>query len=212
MSIRAIETVYAGHRFRSRLEARWAVFFDELGIEWQYEPEGYERDWNDGPIRYLPDFYLPATRTWVEVKGSDEQLSADLPRLITMCDWGSPIPGINESWDSTRGLLLLGQLPRIEAGRLPVHPILQHHKGVFVHAWQFYTRDLVRADGALGQMPVELGDEPWYDASCGHFQPIELDAALRYPSPQWAHLRPAVDNAYHAARQARFEHGQNGAR
>jgi hypothetical protein len=28
MTIQAIETVYRGHRFRSRLEARWAVFFD----------------------------------------------------------------------------------------------------------------------------------------------------------------------------------------
>ncbi len=38
----AIETHYAGCRFRSRLEARWAVFFDAIGIEWQYEPQGFE--------------------------------------------------------------------------------------------------------------------------------------------------------------------------
>lgn len=31
-TIKAIETSYAGCRFRSRLEARWAVFFDTLGI------------------------------------------------------------------------------------------------------------------------------------------------------------------------------------
>ena len=36
--IRAIETSYDGYRFRSRLEARWAVFFNEAGIEYQYEP------------------------------------------------------------------------------------------------------------------------------------------------------------------------------
>jgi hypothetical protein len=28
MSAKAIETHYKGYRFRSRLEARWAVFFD----------------------------------------------------------------------------------------------------------------------------------------------------------------------------------------
>ena len=39
-----VETLYAGHRFRSRLEARWAVFFDCLGIVWEYEPEGYALD------------------------------------------------------------------------------------------------------------------------------------------------------------------------
>lgn len=42
MNIKAIETVYRGYRFRSRLEARWAVFFDALGLEWEYEPEGFD--------------------------------------------------------------------------------------------------------------------------------------------------------------------------
>ena len=59
MMIKAIETEYNGYRFRSRLEARWAVFFDAAGIEYQYEPEGY--DLGDG-IWYLPDFWLPADR------------------------------------------------------------------------------------------------------------------------------------------------------
>lgn len=48
-----IETVYHGHRFRSRLEARWAVFFNALDIEWEYEPEGFTL--KDG-TNYLPDF------------------------------------------------------------------------------------------------------------------------------------------------------------
>ena len=56
MSITAIETRYKGYRFRSRLEARWAVFFDALNLRWEYEKEGYELP--DGG-RYLPDFWLP---------------------------------------------------------------------------------------------------------------------------------------------------------
>lgn len=51
--MKPIETHYNGYRFRSRLEARWAVFFDSLGVEYEYEPEGFELD--DG-TRYLPDF------------------------------------------------------------------------------------------------------------------------------------------------------------
>lgn len=54
--VKPIETYYKGYRFRSRLEARWAVFFDALGIEWEYEKEGYE--FEDG-TRYLPDFWIP---------------------------------------------------------------------------------------------------------------------------------------------------------
>lgn len=54
--IKAIETQYNGYLFRSRLEARWAVFFDAMGIKYDYEPEGFELE--DGS-RYLPDFFLP---------------------------------------------------------------------------------------------------------------------------------------------------------
>jgi hypothetical protein len=54
MTIKAIETKYNGYRFRSRLEARWAVFFDRLGIAYEYEAQGYLV--NGTP--YLPDFKL----------------------------------------------------------------------------------------------------------------------------------------------------------
>jgi len=82
-----IETVYKGYKFRSRLEARWAVFFDSLGIKWEYEKEGYKlkHGW------YLPDFWLlyqhkseyPNSGEWVEIKGQkitkkEEQLALDL--------------------------------------------------------------------------------------------------------------------------------------
>ena len=63
--IKAIETIYNGYRFRSRMEARWAVFFDTLGIEYQYELEGYELSNGEW---YLPDFYLHLNKMWVEVK------------------------------------------------------------------------------------------------------------------------------------------------
>ena len=45
--MKAIETEYDGYRFRSRLEARWAIVWNELGIDYLYEPEGLKV-----PIRY----------------------------------------------------------------------------------------------------------------------------------------------------------------
>lgn len=66
-SIKAIETLYNGIRFRSRLEARWAVFFDCLDIRYLYEHEGY----TDGRTRYLPDFFLPDLGCFVEIKPKD---------------------------------------------------------------------------------------------------------------------------------------------
>lgn len=62
---RAIETVYKGYRFRSRLEARWAVFLDGIGDHWEYEKEGYDL----GPAGwYLPDF---ASTGFIEIKPRD---------------------------------------------------------------------------------------------------------------------------------------------
>lgn len=63
--LKAIETLYDGCRFRSRLEARWAVFFNEANVPYEYEAEGYDM----GGVRYLPDFWLPEQRVFLEVKG-----------------------------------------------------------------------------------------------------------------------------------------------
>lgn len=50
MVVRAIPTDYNGVRFRSRLEAKWAAFFDRCEWRWDYEPSDYEG--------YIPDFCL----------------------------------------------------------------------------------------------------------------------------------------------------------
>jgi len=69
----AIPTDYNGMRFRSRLEARWAVFYDSLPMDYIYEEEGFALK----NVWYLPDFYLPAQDCYVEVKGpnpTDEEI------------------------------------------------------------------------------------------------------------------------------------------
>lgn len=81
--IKAIETYYKGYRFRSRLEARWAVFFDSIGIPYEYETEGYVLQ--DG-TKYLPDFYLPWFKAFVEIKrlNIDEDQEDDAKRKLQM--------------------------------------------------------------------------------------------------------------------------------
>lgn len=69
MELKAITTFYKGYKFRSRLEARWAVFFDEINVPWEYELEGFEL--KDGTF-YLPDFLLRDSGgipdLWLEVR------------------------------------------------------------------------------------------------------------------------------------------------
>lgn len=79
-SLSPIQTCYRGYRFRSRLEARWAVFFDACGVKWEYEPGGFVLS---NGVCYLPDFLLHDVVMWdresryvgdlyVEVKGKLE--------------------------------------------------------------------------------------------------------------------------------------------
>ena len=84
--MKAIETRYKGYRFRSRLEARWGVFFDALGLDWEYEPEGYDlgsAGW------YLPDFLIHfenQTCCWFEVKGK-KATKTDLEKAQSLADY-----------------------------------------------------------------------------------------------------------------------------
>jgi hypothetical protein len=62
--MKAINTHFDNLYFRSRLEARWAVYFNSLGIDYIYEMEGFEFD----GYKYLPDFYFPKYDFYGEVK------------------------------------------------------------------------------------------------------------------------------------------------
>jgi len=82
VSIKAIPTEYKGYQMRSRLEGRWAVFFDSLGIKWEYEAEGFDIDgtW------YLPDFKVTTDYgyiIWYEVKPTDQ---SDLSKFKKFSD------------------------------------------------------------------------------------------------------------------------------
>lgn len=62
--IQAIPTIYRGITFRSKLEAKWAVFFDALNWDWIYEHQYFKLSCGN----YLPDFYFPDFNTYAEVK------------------------------------------------------------------------------------------------------------------------------------------------
>lgn len=80
--ISAIPTQYNGVSFRSRLEARWAMFFDLVSLSWEYEPEAF----NDGKgTLYLPDFWLPEPELFVEIKPTVDCLSDAREKLMTAC-------------------------------------------------------------------------------------------------------------------------------
>jgi hypothetical protein len=68
----ALETIYGGVRFRSRLEARWAVYFDLIGLPWIYEPEGYGLKSGNYCPDFVTNFSYSNSNFFLEVKPNDQ--------------------------------------------------------------------------------------------------------------------------------------------
>lgn len=166
MQPRAIETRYQGYRFRSRTEARWAVFFDHLGLPWEYEPEGFELP---GGVRYLPDFKIGPF--WFEVK---------------------PVGG------STEKVKLFASQVDAFVFVLDGPPELQAYLG-----WHF-------SDGRLAEENIAFMPG-WSKYAPGYTSTGEADRR-RFPSGSFPEVLDDLRAAVNAARSARFEHGESGAR
>ena len=78
----SIRTTYKGIQFRSRLESNIAYFLDKLDIKWQYEPKSFLLSNGN---HYMPDFYLPELKTWVEAKGIIEMAKKQWRDYMTFC-------------------------------------------------------------------------------------------------------------------------------
>ena len=78
-NIKPIPTHYKGILFRSKLEARFAYFFDQLSLKWKYETRAYKLPtlgW------YLPDFTL--SNIFVEVKPT-YPLMIEINKMRALC-------------------------------------------------------------------------------------------------------------------------------
>lgn len=183
MAISPIETRYAGCRFRSRLEARWAVFFDHLGIGWEYEPQGFVIDGRP----YLPDFLLTTCGTWIEVKGNPADLDTRL-----MISAARQLPVMPYRCEPGPQLMILGSIPE------PAKHGDWGWVGIDTtgdHSWNY------------GFANFHKNLRPW--ALCNAQGRYDKDNWLIPTCDRYEDPRPA-DEAYAAARSARFEHGENG--
>lgn len=215
--IKAIETRYSGYLFRSRTEARWAVFLDTLHIRYDYEKEGFSFD----GVGYLPDFWLPDYSCWLEIKGT--HYNPDQPIL------GMDTP---EDWDLCRQLadhtecpvwMLFGEFCPLQmvGERCEVRG---SNRG-----WEPGKEDFHDGCCTWGECPfcgkIGLGFfGQHYD--CEHSPSVCDWYKIREARPEeenyfvegkkafvatWQPaFAPALLRAYGAARSARFEHGQCG--
>lgn len=208
--IRAIETVYNGYRFRSRLEARWAVFFDAADIRYEYEPEGFEVNGE----RYLPDFYLPELDTYVEVKGKRQGYEYEILKLREFIVWGGPI----------KQILILSDVPgkTVDCGIWHFPAFYWSVRGVMA-GWFFFYDFEHRVKGNLSSeryLGPDIGE--WYitrnrfsiDPRSDYSKEMRTttdyaDFFEGWTPPNSWEANQNVANAFKAARQARFEYGES---
>jgi hypothetical protein len=206
MTIKAIQTRYAGCHFRSRLEARWAVFFDHLDIKWEYEAQGFEctERLNCGKetFRYLPDFWLPDIAIHAEVKGSLTQ--SELSRLVHAAASLSSNDGGGCHDAGGHDVVVLGPIPRT-ADVVPLR--LHMHKGDLLSSpWEIDEpgTSCPRSSGRYAEIGNDSGEGRWVSNSAlviKHF----LQGWWQFGSSR------KLQAAYNTARSARFEYGECGA-
>lgn len=225
---KAIETEYKGYRFRSRLEARWAVFFDEVRIAWEYEVEGYELS---NGIKYLPDFYLPQFQLFVEIK----------PLITQEPDWKEKVVKWEDKCrqyrtDTGNAILIVYGDPATDIwGRLfawvaddlvmPTLGKIKEYEGNsrFIPVGEWTRPDVVlltadtehdhiciSQDGKANKKvtnPMMMVFDYWDDAYSLLIKPMTDDFCEISSNTDGT-----FDNARKKARQARFEYGESGYR
>lgn len=191
--IKAIPTEYKGYRFRSRLEARWAVFFDACGVEWEYEPEGF--DLGNGTY-YLPDFLLhgvggrAAGDLYIEVKGN--MTMEDARKIKLFARHGSLNADDDGKFDPA--ILVVGKIPDGETAHVITHNISQSAYNPLPGGLYQFNFETIDGDNFAAHPGVNRN---------GRFELFGDDSSyLWYMDPR------ATARAYRLARQARFEHGE----
>lgn len=180
MLVKPIETRAFGRRFRSRLDARWAVFFSSLGLPWEYEPEGFAV--GEG-LRYLPDFRVtyPGRGSeeihdeWFEVKPRLDLVTPLEWQKMLAFDTGYASLIVLDGEPATRMYLRASEI--FAEGRLSPSALKQERSG-----WALWS-----GKGRL-----------WWDEQANFFSPTTYFGDST-----------EIEDAVSAALSARFEHGES---
>jgi hypothetical protein len=194
MNIKPIETIYKGYRFRSRLEARWAVLLDAINAQWEYEPEGF--DLGNG-IKYLPDFRVnnvyikypegnPIT-LYIEVKGILTKEDEIKINKFASCFQNDAFC----CYTPENPILIVGEIPKGDDTYALICDSRCKYPMEKLNS-MFFNFDLVDGDSYSAMLGIsKTGDTIIYGSDQTEY--VDDEKTIK---------------AYNKARQARFEHGE----
>ena len=165
-----IPTMYDGYRFRSRLEARWAAFFDLAGWEWKYEPIDL-----DG---WIPDFWVAFTCSHSECSfmGNDIPDCCD-PRCF--CRQDAAQRSIEAAYDANRNPFT----------KYDDQAQLEHRDGLAHREFNRYG-DSHYSRHFKHELLVEV--KPWFSIEAFDGHPVMELPAYDVPSPAAFGVDPGV--------------------
>lgn len=195
-SPKPIQTRYKGYNFRSRLEARYAVFLDALGLRWEYELEGFQlpSGW------YLPDFKVqmpqllpghfwleikPATPDWHDENGKCS-IEIVLARQLCRQSMSTLLFGTPDSFDD-----VLTEHQRAIDFESDYPEFSGYAQNEARLSWKAFTPQFWGRPSVIDQ---QAGSDVSFQSNPTEFLSL-----------------PALRVAATAARSARFEHGEYGA-
>jgi hypothetical protein len=164
-----IESSYAGFKFRSRTEAKYAILFDLFKWDWSYEPPEY-----DG---WIPDFAIGPEPTMVEVKGfwNPDEFQEQLVKI--------------RKSGCTGDVLLLGADPAFIASRFSPkrwsHCVSGEREYTVIGWVSKYEMDIEELRVGQGEIYYE-GFGGWRTYTC---DPMRTSEDARFPQDCVAQLR-----------------------
>ena len=183
--IKPIETIYNGYKFRSRAEARWAIFFDEMGIKYVYESEGLNID----GVFYLPDFYLPESKSFFEVKGIMSDKDQEKIDALVKAGYSVTVGYSDFTFEAcTNNAIYWGGDDDFSQGEAVSSVLAKCHK-----CEKYWFMDYAGA---------------WECQCCGHYEGNNGFYEYAYGEQLNLWNEEAI-LALNKAKQARFEHGEN---
>ena len=170
----AITTIYNGIEYRSRLEARWAAFMQNIGWDIIYEPFD-----GDG---YIPDFLVQGERPLlVEVKPA-----------VTLREYEAAVPkaerGLESHWK--HDILIVGAAPVSYSSGALLHAgwigYTLHYDPDVPMYWGWSTADWLRCLECGSEIRVRSTDFDWTPQPCGHDHKRTNYAAASVINAAWA--------------------------